>query len=573
MRRHSPLKKTLQVLGVLLLIALPLAFAYFYPQLGPRSVPDKAAEKYEDMSVADLLRQSMALEEEFDAVIAIREPTEAEVAQLKEALDLQVAYLKRSPTGDREFYSRRDALRAKLHDYASRPVEQTLLEVETEARELQNLGQMDAALEKFREALALQREINQRLSQSPLANPARQNRLERTVRYLEAEPLYQRSLSLEREADAAAESGNWERARTLMADARLIQEQLNRDYRGASQASPVRLGQLRAKLTDYEAGLSLSFINERVEAAQNAESNGNYLEAADHYSDAMRRQQVLNEQFPDSRFSSPQRVGELDGLRQTALSFRLASQIRASTTRLEQLLRDRDTGNARELLQELNANLAEFNDAFPQSQADLGDAPLRARYLSFLGENLDDVQERIYADLVPLPGQAGARMFRTEVPHRLYRVVMGSNPSPVSGETLPVPPIRYANASEFCQRLTWVLGRPVRLPSEADFKAALGNLRYIKLEAVTWNSENSEGAPQPIGTREPTAGGFVDLLGNVAEWLQAPDAGDAYPVAGGDATDSLEALYRVPIEMRDSPRGADWIGLRFLVESVATSSD
>ncbi|MFW5883523.1 MAG: hypothetical protein ACOCVG_04070, partial [Verrucomicrobiota bacterium] len=413
MRRHSPLKKTLQVLGVLLLIALPLAFAYFYPQLGPRSVPDKAAEKYEDMSVADLLRQSMALEEEFDAVIAIREPTEAEVAQLKEALDLQVAYLKRSPTGDREFYSRRDALRAKLHDYASRPVEQTLLEVETEARELQNLGQMDAALEKFREALALQREINQRLSQSPLANPARQNRLERTVRYLEAEPLYQRSLSLEREADAAAESGNWERARTLMADARLIQEQLNRDYRGASQASPVRLGQLRAKLTDYEAGLSLSFINERVEAAQNAESNGNYLEAADHYSDAMRRQQVLNEQFPDSRFSSPQRVGELDGLRQTALSFRLASQIRASTTRLEQLLRDRDTGNARELLQELNANLAEFNDAFPQSQADLGDAPLRARYLSFLGENLDDVQERIYADLVPLPGEAGARMFRT----------------------------------------------------------------------------------------------------------------------------------------------------------------
>ena len=73
-------------------------------------------------------------------------------------------------------------------------------------------------------------------------------------------------------------------------------------------------------------------------------------------------------------------------------------------------------------------------------------------------------------------------MLRTEVPQALYSLIMGTNPSRNQGDLRPVDSISWLEAKNFCERLSWILGQPVRLPTENEFRQALGRLRYIVLE-------------------------------------------------------------------------------------------
>ncbi len=98
------------------------------------------------------------------------------------------------------------------------------------------------------------------------------------------------------------------------------------------------------------------------------------------------------------------------------------------------------------------------------------------------------------------------------------------------------------------------MGKPVRLPTENEFRAALGRLRYVVLENHVWSLAETDGTPRPVGTKEPFASGFHDLLGNISEWLESVDrfeTEDARHI-GGHALDSLETIFTVPV--REAPR-------------------
>ena len=81
----------------------------------------------------------------------------------------------------------------------------------------------------------------------------------------------------------------------------------------------------------------------------------------------------------------------------------------------------------------------------------------------------------------------------------------------------------------------------MRLPTENEFRAALGRLRYLALEDHVWNASDSDGVPQE-GTKQSFTGGYYDLLGNVSEWLESKDRYRDGKHIGGHAGDSLETI-------------------------------
>lgn len=148
-----------------------------------------------------------------------------------------------------------------------------------------------------------------------------------------------------------------------------------------------------------------------------------------------------------------------------------------------------------------------------------------------------------------------------EVTQRLFRQVMGFNPSDIAEDDRPVWDVSWYEAAMFCNRLSEICGlQPVytfaslkynsgqrllrdvavsydhanaegyRLPTDAEWEyAAKGGAQSKNwpfaggdyLNDIAWNSENTkkfDNKPQPVGQKLPNELGIYDMSGNVAEW-------------------------------------------------------
>jgi formylglycine-generating enzyme required for sulfatase activity len=174
--------------------------------------------------------------------------------------------------------------------------------------------------------------------------------------------------------------------------------------------------------------------------------------------------------------------------------------------------------------------------------------------------------DMIYENLLPVPGNPGIHLYRTEVPQVLYGKIMDNNPSVAVLPTNPVESLTWEEAVEFTRKAGWILARTVSLPDRGTFIAALGNTETAVLADRSWSSETSDRQIHEVGTSEANEVGMSDLLGNVSEWMAddgpTPDKVIAF---GGAARDSRFTLAAVPEESREPFERNRFIGFRFIV--------
>ena len=117
----------------------------------------------------------------------------------------------------------------------------------------------------------------------------------------------------------------------------------------------------------------------------------------------------------------------------------------------------------------------------------------------------------------------------TEVTQELWQTVMGSNPSNFKGSKLPVESVSWDECQIFIEKLSLLIGRQFRLPSEAEWEfAAIGGTKscgYIfsggkEINKVAWYKGTSGGNTHPVKTKQPNELGLYDMSGNVWEWCQ-----------------------------------------------------
>lgn len=195
-----------------------------------------------------------------------------------------------------------------------------------------------------------------------------------------------------------------------------------------------------------------------------------------------------------------------------------------------------------------------------------------------------------------------------EVRQRDYQRVMGSNPSEFAGELRPVESVTWAEAQQFCERLTAAeaaagrlpAGYVYRLPSEAEwaFAARAGSTEAFQfgaqasaLQGAFVGAYPATNAPPriedraygtvPTGQFAANGHGLYDVHGNVAEWtldsywdrlpggsvvdyLRSGD-GERRAVRGGSWQDSA---HRVRFAARQGERAdarRNWLGFRIVL--------
>jgi formylglycine-generating enzyme required for sulfatase activity len=167
---------------------------------------------------------------------------------------------------------------------------------------------------------------------------------------------------------------------------------------------------------------------------------------------------------------------------------------------------------------------------------------------------------------------AGFWIGRHEVTQAEYETVVGSNPSRYAGDgALPVEKLTWAEAVDYCARLTGVERRAgrlpaeyaYRLPTEAEWEYACragtsGRFSHgddpaaAGLPAYAWFGDNSDSTPHPVQTRKPNPWGLHDMHGNVLEWCLDSWRGS---LPGGTVTNAValpEGTLRVA-------RGGSWL--------------
>ena len=539
-------------------------------KLGPKQI-DYETYETSQYEITDAMRavqaESMEYELNFEEILSMRQPNAEDVAILKQALDLQEQYIKIIPGYDVDGEKRLKSLRQRYAEYASIPIIEMSRKLEQEADALTLERNYLDAHENMKRAFESQKRVNEDYPESSYANPGRATLLQRKARYLIAEPIYQKSLDLEKEADAYIKAKDWAAAEQSLKKSIDTQLDINRSYRGAKQGSTLRLELLKNKLLGIQSGQSNLEILALEKKADALKAQGEMLDSAHCYQEAARLQTELNKAYPESPHASSDRVNYFLRKAQTAQSFELGRSIESNHARLQKILAERRSYDAVEIIAQLNRDIKYLQDAYPRSSLFDEQLKLKISYLAIIQNDLGFIQDRVYAMLLPIPGVEEWQMAKTEVSQVLYQFIMGENPSRNIGETNPVDSVSWLEAKDFCKRLGWIIGKPVRLPTEHEFRQALGPLRYVVLEKHVWSISDAREIAKPIGQKEPFASGYYDLLGNVSEWLESIDRfedEDARHI-GGHAGDRIEVIFGVPLRNTSRAERNRMTGFRFVV--------
>jgi hypothetical protein len=435
-------------------------------------------------------------------------------------------------------------------------------ELDTQGRIAQDSRDLAAAEVAWTEALSLQREVNRSGASGALKNFRKEAEFEQRIQGLAAAPLAQEITEALEVARREASAGNWAEALGAYAAARDAQVRVNVEFPRSAFADSLKLDRIEREVETLDAA-NLSAEVVEFEKSGDAAMNAEDFEGATELFERARQLQLrINQEFARSQFLSSVRVQDLEVKRQTAASVLLIREIAREAEGIDVLLRQRKTVQAGETIMATDAKLRAGFDRLKRSERWNPALQLRLSYLASQRDRLAEIQDAIYERLRPLPGVSEIRILRTEFPQSLYQQVMKSNPSRNPGRAFPVDSVNWLEAEKCCERLSWILGRTVRLPTVDEFRIAIA-------DTASGDVIGDRKDSQAMASGEPNAAGLYDLLGNLAEWLNAAPSemgGAPAPIAGGSYLDKPEALLDViQSEMPRSDR-ARHVGFRIVME-------
>lgn len=529
---------------------------------GPRS-PDAKSRVTVDSASRQLVDESRELSRRFEDIATFRDPTAAELSLLEEAIEKQRIYNRDSQPLPEDFTRLRE-LEARLAHFLAKDLHGRSLAAEQESEHLLKEGGSVEAVAKLREAFELQRQINQRFGRSSFRDTFRETRLEQAVAASEAAPLHGRSVKLETEADAAMADFRWAEARVLLNEAVDLQTRVNQTSRRSAFYDQARIAALGRKVDSLRVGEMISEVQVFEEQGIKFESDQQWEKAAQEYERAMVLQNQINRDHPQSPFVSTERMRELDEARQTALSAPEGRQLQRELEELRTMVRQGEFATVSQKVETAGAIAARLLQRFPRSRYVDAQVSRELQYLGASVSQLSELQRLLGAALLPVPEHPGWQMSAGPVSQRVYARVMNSNPSRNVGEDLPVDSITLRQAEEFCLRASWILARPVTLPSKAKFEAVLGDWESTVASASSWHEGNSGGVSHPVASGSGNNHGFLHLVGNLRIWLQDSTANGSAWTAGASFADPLPGPDELFKQISSTQRAAT-VGLRYVV--------
>lgn len=381
---------------------------------------------------------------------------------------------------------------------------------ETEWTERVSAGDNGGAERALREAWELQREVN-RVAPDTMRNRERELRLEREFVRFVAEPLKARSDRAAAQADAALAAQRWDEAQALLREARNGQERLNRDFPRTRFSDIALLARLDAELATLQADGLDTQVAAALAAGREQAAAGREREAAEAFAVAARAQRELNERFSRSRFVSMERLEEIEIERHTveaAATWREAARLDGQARRH---LGRRQVFLAQESLRTAADLLARAAAQWPKARGTDEGLRLRVNFLHSRAADCASIQDRFYDQLQPLPGRPEVALLRGLVRQDDFVAVMSQNPSRRTGGDFPVDSINAGEALAFAERLSWFLGRPVRLPRAEELRAAFtGASGDFTVPAAGWQEWLGEADAQGAQVwRQGTEAGVI----------------------------------------------------------------
>jgi len=543
--------------GVVLVVGGVFAWSFSHQQRVVERVDPK------DPAMVRLREESLELERQFARICDSRTPNREDLELLHRAIENQREWMQATDSAGAEQEERLAALEAVYQSAWQRYAVSSTQAEEAVAREAIAAGRRDEALTRLRSALDLQRQLNQRRDASLGRDLSRETLLLQEIERLGAEPLAADLAELIARAGKLRDENKTSEALAAYTRAVDLQRRINRDFARTQYASMASVSTLEQEVASLEtAGLAADVLALSGEAAE-AQAGGHSAEAVALFERAASVQLRINVEYPNSRHISTERLDTLEIARQTELSTEPMRRVLEIDRALNAALQARKLDGLAELLKEGSALNDDVAARLPRSRRLDPELRLKFNYLLVNRERIAPVQAELAEGLRPVPGRS-FQILGTEVPQWLYSTVMRANPSRQTGDDMPVESVNSYDAAEFCRRLSWLIGRAARLPTEGEFRAALGVVPPGAPAGQVWSQENSGQAAHPVARG---AAGCSDLLGNVAEWL-APASADAETatVAGGSYSDAAAVLAKVPLEKHSRLDRSRAIGFRVVVE-------
>ena len=554
---------------VIFAAALVLAFFYFLTLLGPG---EKVEYDYvyidPERENKDILKESEMLEDEFEKASLAAKVTEADIEKLRRAIALQEVYIDKARLIDRAPAERLLKLQTRLDDTEAAPLAEIIAELEKKALAAETEEKDSEAVEIYKQLYDLQSRINTDYPHSKYKDIRKSAQFDSRVKMFLARPMYLKSVEAENAAREALEKGDWATAQLQFEKAIETITQMNSTYPTSVYTDFARLQKLDIELDSLKSSSLAAKINDYLEKARSAEAAGDHILASESYEDVVEVQKELNRLFPKSEHASDEKISDYEKKRVDAYSWKFAKEIVEQDKLLNRALYDGDFEKAKDISLNLLKKSEQFKTNFPRSQTVNDDLILRLRYITFMANNIPQIQKQVLGNLQKIEGFDSVEMLKTEVPQDLFILIMQENPSRDSDNPRkPVDSVTAEEISRFCNRLSWILGRNVSLPSKAQFKAAVGSLRYADLNEISWNNINSGGHTHPVATKKPNDRGFYDLLGNVGEYVISDDedAVSGYKIIGGGAQTQTDSMLDLSEFSMDEKQRNRMVGFRIVV--------